>query len=587
MEFSYINKSFSDYSATLVELAKTYFPNSYTDFSEESIGKMFFDLLSMTGDTLSFYSDTQLSENLLLYTKEKKNIFAIAYQLGYKPKVTTPSIAKLTVYQQVPSNPLDSYKPDYSYCVLIEGGSNVVGISNGQSFYIQDTIDFSINLPNSVRTEKVYLTDSSGHPTYYLLSKEVLAVSGQLKTTDFVINGATKYLNLDLIDENIIEIVSVIDSDGNKWYEVDNLAQDIVFDDFKDSNGYYNLQLNKVQRRFVSRFRNETTLQLEFGSGTNTSVDEIVVLNSKNVGLNTINGISKMNNSYDITDFMSTNTYGIAPRNTTLTVSYLVGGGSESNVESNTLRSISTSKVVQNSTLDSIKLEYVLNSISCNNSEPATGGSDGDTVEEIRLNALSNYTTQNRIVTQTDYIIRCLSLPSKYGSISKVFVENKDGVVNLYTLGYDINNTMTVLNSVTKTNLKTYLSRHTDDKVLIRDAFVINFKLFYDITVLPTYNSNEVLTNCSNKLKDFFAIDKWNINQPILITDIYTELLSVKGVQSIVSIKLENVSGDNYSIYSYDFTGATRNNVIYPPVDKSIFEIKYPNTDIKGRVTTY
>lgn len=587
MEFSYINKSFSDYSASLVELAKTYFPNSYTDFSEESIGKMFFDLLSMTGDTLSFYSDTQLSENLLLYTKEKKNIFAIAYQLGYKPKVTTPSIAKLTVYQQVPSNPLDSYKPDYSYCVLIEGGSNVVGISNGQSFYIQDTIDFSINLPNSVRTEKVYLTDSSGHPTYYLLSKEVLAVSGQLKTTDFVINGATKYLNLDLIDENIIEIVSVIDSDGNKWYEVDNLAQDIVFDDFKDSNGYYNLQLNKVQRRFVSRFRNETTLQLEFGSGTNTSVDEIVVLNSKNVGLNTINGISKMNNSYDITDFMSTNTYGIAPRNTTLTVSYLVGGGSESNVESNTLRSISTSKVVQNSTLDSTKLEYVLNSISCNNSEPATGGSDGDTVEEIRLNALSNYTTQNRIVTQTDYIIRCLSLPSKYGSISKVFVENKDGVVNLYTLGYDINNTMTTLNSVTKTNLKTYLSRHTDDKVLIRDAFVINFKLFYDITVLPTYNSNEVLTNCSNKLKDFFVIDKWNINQPILITDIYTELLSVKGVQSIVSIKLENVSGDNYSIYSYDFTGATRNNVIYPPVDKSIFEIKYPNTDIKGRVTTY
>lgn len=589
MDFSYLNKSFSDYSKELTELAKTYFPNTYSDFSDESVGKMFFDLVAMVGDTLSFYSDSQLSENLLLQAKERKNLFSISYQLGYKPKVTSPSVVTLTVYQQIPSKLVeDAYFPDYDYCVLIESGTVVTSLTTGINFLIQDTVDFTINNINDKRTERVWQTDNLGNPTYYLLSKEVLAISGQTKSQTFDIGTAQKYLTLDLIDDNIIEILNIVDSDGYKWFEVDNLAQDTIFEDFKDSNGLYHLKVKRVPRRFVSRFREDNTLQIEFGSGINDSVDEEVILNPDNVGINIYNTRTKLETSYDITNFTTTNTYGIAPRNVTLTVNYLVGGGVESNVEANTINSVSTINVVQNTTLDQNQLEYVLQSISTNNVNPARGGSDGDSIEEIRLKALSAYTTQNRVVSESDYLVRCLSLPSKYGTISKVYVQKAKTNVNLYVLGYGNDGTLSTLNQVGKENLKTYLSRYSgDDKIVIQDANIINFKLYYDISILPTYNSNEILIKCNNILKDFFDRDKWSINQPIILTDIYNALSQVKGLQSVIKITLENVYGNGYSQWSYDFTGATRNNIIYPPIDLSIFEIKSPMYDIKGRVNNY
>lgn len=590
MDFSYLNKSFSDYSKELTELSKTYFPNTYTDFSEESVGKMFFDLVSMVGDTLSFYSDNQLSETLLLQAKERKNLFSISYQLGYKPKVTSPSIVTLTVYQQIPSKLVeDIYLPDYDYCVLIQEGTVVTSLTTGINFLIQDTVDFTINNVNDKRTERVWLSDNAGNPTYYLLSKEVLAISGQLKTQTFDIGTAQKYLTLDLVDDNIIEILNVVDSDGYKWFEVDNLSQDTIFDDFKDSSGLYHLKTKRVPRRFVSRFREDNTLQLEFGSGVNDSVDEEVILNPDNVGINIYNSRTKLETSYDVTSFTSTNTYGIAPRNVTLTVNYLVGGGVESNVEANTINSVSTISVIQNTTLDPTQLEYVLTSISTNNTNPARGGSDGDSIEEIKLKALSSYTTQNRVVSESDYLVRCLSLPSKYGSISKVYVQKDKSNINLYVLGYGSDGTLSNLNNVGKQNLKSYLSRYKmlNDSIEIKDANIINFKLYYDISILPTYNSNEILIQCNNILKDFFNKDKWNINQPIILTDIYNALSQVKGLQSVIKITCENVSGGGYSQWSYDFNGATRNNIIYPPIDLSIFEIKSPMYDIKGRVNNY
>lgn len=590
MDFSYLNKSFSDYSKDLTELAKTYFPNTYTDFSEESVGKMFFDLVSMVGDTLSFYSDNQLSETLLLQAKERKNLFSISYQLGYKPKVTSPSVVTLTVYQQIPSKLVDgAYLPDYDYCVLIESGTVVTSLTTGINFLIQDTVDFTISTANDVRSERVWLTDNSGNTTYFLLSKEVLAISGQVKSQTFDIGTAQKYLTLDLVDDNIIEILNIVDSDGYKWFEVDNLAQDIIFDDFKDNNGLYHLKTKKVPRRFVSRFREDNTLQLEFGSGVNDSVDEEVIINPDNVGINIYNSRTKLETSYDITNFTTTNTYGIAPRNVTLTVNYIVGGGVESNVDANTINSVSTINVVQNTTLDQTQLQYVLESISTNNANPARGGSDGDSIEDIRLKALSAYTTQSRVVSETDYIVRCLSLPPKYGSIAKVYVNKDTNNINLYVLGYGSDGTFSNLNTVGKNNLKEYLSRYKmlNDSIVIQDANIINFKLYYDISILPTYNSNEILLQCNNILKDFFNRDKWNINQPIILTDIYNALSQVKGLQSVIKITLENVYGNGYSEWSYDFTGATRNNIIYPPIDLSIFEIKSPMYDIKGRVNNY
>jgi hypothetical protein len=180
-------------------------------------------------------------------------------------------------------------------------------------------------------------------------------------------------------------------------------------------------------------------------------------------------------------------------------------------------------------------------------------------------------------------------MPSKFGSISKVCVQPVTNSINLYTLGYDKNKNVTSLSQASKENLKNYLSKYKmlNDAVEIKDAFVINFKMFYDIIVLPSYNSNEVLLNCNKSLIEYFSIDRWQINQPIILSDIYSNLSQIKGVQNIQNIRLENISGNNYSDMAYDFTSATRNNIIYPSKDLMIFEIKYPQIDIKGRVTNF
>lgn len=433
------------------------------------------------------------------------------------------------------------------------------------------------------------------------MGKTVTAISGTIKTKTFDIGSPTKYLTLDLIDDNIIEILSVVDSDGNKWYEVDNLSQDVIFEDFKNifdndpnlvsdnKTTPYLIQLKKVPRRFVTRFRRDDLLQFEFGSGITNGVDEIISLNSHNIGINTYDSLSSLNNSYNISNFLNTSTYGVAPKNTTLTIRYLIGGGIESNVESDSITNIATANIIQNNNLDANILTYVKNSVAITNPEPSSGGKGLDTIEEMKINILSEYNSQNRLVSFDDYVTRCLSMPSKYGSISKVYVDKDSKNINLYTLGFDKNKNLVNLSNASKENLKVYLTKYKmlNDSIQIKDAFVINFKFYYDIVVLPSYNSSEVLLKCNKALIEYFDIDKWQINQPIILSDIYSLLSQINGVQNIQNVKIDNISGDSYSKLAYDFTSAIRNNVIYPSKDLMIFELKFPNTDIKGRVINF
>lgn len=601
-EVNYISRTFEDFNKSFEEFIKVYYPNTYSDFSEASVGKIFTDLASMVGDNLSFYQDYQFNETLLQYVKERKNIFSLAYQFGYKPKVASPSLATIRVNQQVPSILISgSYRPNLDYAISINAGTVVSSLKYGQNFYIKDVVDFNISTPFDVRTEQVFLTDTSNNPTYYLLGKNITAISGTVKIKTFDIGSPTKYLTLDLIDDNIIEVISVTDSDNNTWFEVDNLSQDMIFEDSKNilendpilysdnKNTPYIIKLKKVPRRFVTRFKRDDLLQFEFGSGMSDIVDEVITLNSNYIGINNYNSISSLDKSYDTNDFLTTATYGVAPKNTTLTVKYLVGGGLKSNIEANSITNIATSNIIQNTTLDIQILNYVKNSVAVTNPQPSCGGKDADTNDELKINILSEYTSQNRLVSVEDYITRCLSMPSKYGSIGKIYVENTSHNINLYTLGFDINKNLVNLSNASKENLKTYLTKFKmlNDAIQIKDAFVINFKFKYDIVVLPTYNSSEVLLNCNKSLIEYFNIDNWQINQPIILSDIYSNLSQIKGVQNIQNISLENISDDNYSKLSYDFNSAMRNNIIYPSKDIMIFEIKYPDMDIKGRVINF
>jgi hypothetical protein len=251
-------------------------------------------------------------------------------------------------------------------------------------------------------------------------------------------------------------------------------------------------------------------------------------------------------------------------------------------------------------------LNYVKSSVTVNNSEPATGGGDGDSIEDIRLNTISNFSTQQRTVTKEDYIVRTLSLPPKFGRVSKAYITQDDQIsplttepnripnplaLNLYVLGYNSSKNLSNLNLATKNNLTTYLEQYRmlTDAINIKDAFIINFSLNFSITSFKNYNNNEVILECISELKNYFSIDKWQINQPIIISEIENLIAGVAGVQTVEEVKLENKNGISlgYSQYKYDFEGATRKGVIYPSLDPSIFELKYPNLDINGQITTY
>jgi len=617
-DVKYLNKDYNSFKTSLSEFAEVYFPNNFNDFSEGNPGMMFLEMASYVGDVLSFYTDTQLRESFLTLAQDKENIYNLAYAMGYKPKMTSAASVDLDIFQLVPSKLENGqYSPDYNYTLDVNTNSTFIS-TEGSSFYLDNTLRFDFSSSIDPTKVTVYQYDDDDNPQYYLLKKTTRAISGETKTQTFTVGSAEKFKTLTLFDSNVISIESIVDGDGNIYHEVPYLAQDTIYDEMQNTgandfelHGFNNqtpylLKLKKVPRRFITRVKSDNTLEIQFGAGISDKSDEQIIPNPDNIGLGIKDGRSKLDVAYDPSNFLFTKAYGQVPANTTLTVTYLVGGGLNSNVNSNTITQVGTLLTSNKPNLNSSMLNFVISSVASSNVEAAKGGGAGDTIEEIRMNTMANFGAQNRTVTKDDYLIRTLSLPPQFGRIAKAYITQDDQIsplttkvnripnplaLNLYTLGYDINQNLTTLNTATKTNLATYLEQYRmlTDAINIKDAFVINFSLNFEIVSFKNYNNEEVLLNCITELQEYFSIDKWQVNQPIIVSEIENLLSGVKGVQVIEKVEFENKNSTSlgYSQYKYDFTNATRNGVIYPSLDPSIFELKYPNIDIKGRITTY
>ena len=614
-DIRYINRDFNDFRNTLIQYSKTYFPDTYNDFTPESTGMLFMEMASYVGDVLSFYLDNQIQETFIQKARQTENLFNLAYMLGYTPKVTTAASVNIDFYQQVPAKLSGSVTvPDYDYALLIPENTQVTSNTNSNTqFLIEDAIDFTVS--SSMDPTEVSVYQLSGTtPTYFLLKKTRKAISATVNSTSLTFNAAVRFDTRTINDTNIIGVLDVFDSEGNEWYEVPNLAQENVFDTIRNTNtndpnyidnsdAPYLLQLKQVQRRFVTRFKNTGSLELQFGAGNFGDTDEEIIPNPDNVGLGLPFEKTKLTTAFSPLNFVFTNTYGIAPYNTTLTVRYLTGGGVESNVEAGALTIVDDTNVrFLNTNLANTSLaNQIFNSLATNNVLAANGGQDGDTIEEIRQNATGNFQNQLRTVTKEDYLIRALSMPSNLGVIAKAYAipakiaEYQPGelptILDLYILSYDIDKKLRTASTTLKKNLKTYLSeyRMINDAIRIKDAFVVNIGVEFNIIVLPNSNNNEVLTRCINSLENYFDINQWQINQPILLPDLYVLLDKVEGVQTVKKVTIVNKAGEalGYSAYGYDVQGATVNDVVYPSIDPMIFEIKFPNEDIKGRVVPF
>ena len=607
-DIKYLNRDFNDFRNRLIEFSKTYFPTSYNDFTPSSPGMMFMEMSAYVGDVLSFYLDNQIQETFIQYARQTNNLYELAYLLGYRPKVTTAATVQLDFYQQLPAN---AGVPDFDYALQIGENAVIQSAANPNIFFLtQDRIDFSFSSSLSPTETTIYQI-SGGTPQSYLLKKSVNAISATINTTTFTFGAPEQFPTVTLTDNNIIGILDIVDSDGNVWYEVSHLGQDTVYDSVRntnqndpnfstDSNVPFLLQTKQVQRRFASRFLNETTLQLQFGAGTTSDNDEEIVPNPNNVGLGLPFEKDKLTTAYSPTNFVFTNTYGIAPSSTTLTVRYLTGGGVGANVAQNTLTTVASADITfLNSNLPATATtQTIFDSVAVTNPVAASGGQDGDSIEEIRQNSLSTFQNQLRTVTADDYLLRALSIPSEYGTVAKAYAQAQKlsdllpgeipSSVDLYVLGYDVNKNLTTASEALKQNLRTYLSQYRiiNDSVKIKDAYTINIGVDFEIITYPNYNNNQVLTDCISALQTFFNIDNWQINEPIVLRDLYSTLDQVDGVQTVKTINLTNKTGSSlgYSDYSYDVPGATKNGVVYPSLDPMIFEVKYPNSDIKGKV---
>jgi hypothetical protein len=600
---SYLNKSFTDFKSILQEYAKTYFPTTYNDFTEATPGNMFIEMASYVGDVTSFYLDTQVQENFLLYAKEKENLYAQAYVMGYRPKASYASNTNVDIYQMIPSVSTDggiTYHPDLStYGLIIPANTVITSTSTGTKFLTTQQVDFT----NTGSAELTYMNSN-----FYLIKKSVPAISAEIKTTTLNIPANQKFAIANISDSNILQILNVTGSDGNSWYEVPYLAQTSMFQ--KVANGSsdsdqvpYLMQLQRVPRRFVSRILSDNTLQLEFGAGLSTDkTDSQIIPTAGSIQAGSVPGISLLTNNYNEAGTFFTQEYGLAPSGS-LIVKYLTGGGITSNVPVNDLTNIDKTNIYfKNGDPGNALAVSASNSVISANPFPSAGGRDGDSVEEIRQNALYSFSTQLRAVTKDDYIVRALSMPADYGTVAKAYISqdfnrNPQETVahtqqynplslDLYVLSYNSNKQLTTGSVTLKENLVTYLNQYRmiTDAINIKDAYYINIGLNFDITVTSGYANKDVLTSCISTLQDYFNIDKWQINQPIALSDIQSKLLQIKGVQSVVKLEVTNKQGGDYSQYGYDIIGATRNNNVYPSLDPAIFEVRFPNNDIQGRV---
>ncbi len=644
-DIRYINRDFSQLKDALINFAKVYYPNTYKDFSPAAPGMMFIEQAAYVGDVLSYYTDYAFKEGTIQSAVERKNIIALARYLGYKIKPSTAATGVVDLMQLCPSadNGAGTYYPDPNYFLSVKENSQFSN-NNGSYFILTAAVDFSVSSSLSPRIETVYSRNDDGTPQFFLLKKQGPVSSGQIISRQVTVGDPSAYFTIQLTEDNVLQVLDIYDSDNNRWYEVDYLAQGLVpiavpndaqyegsLAQYKDSVPYI-LHYLQTSRKFITSVDENNLTTISFGAGVNGVDDELVTFDSDLIGVG-LQNISNVNVPLDPSNFLSNENFGIAPQNTTLTVRYLVGGGLNSNCQADEIRDV-VAPVFDNPTEGLLPeqvdlLNTVKNSLAVTNPSPCTGGKDAETDEEIRQNAMANFGAQNRTVTQNDYLVRIYSLPAQFGSVAKAqviadtslqvgvnkilvgvvdqnnvasVIDNSDNnyfrriaydntnpfAINTYILSYDANKNLVKPNQALVTNLITYLKnfRMITDGINVIDGYIINIGVDFTITVYKGYNKKDVLSNCIQTVQDFFNIDQWNFSQPINLSQLNLQIAKVDGVQSVVSVDIYNLTAldGNYSPVQYDVAAATKNGVIYPSVDPSIFEVKYPDSDIRGSV---
>ena len=588
---NYTSRDFSAIKADLISYAKRYYPESYKDFNEAGFGALVLDSVAYVGDILSFYLDYQVNESFLDSALEYDNVLRLARQLGWKFTDSSTSVGTAQFYVTVPSDA--SGAPDTTYYPTLRVGSQFVSV-DGKMFTLTEDVYFGAT-GNEVIITTVNATTNS--PIEFAVKASGKVISGRTERETKTIGAYQNFLKIPLASPSITEVISVIDSEGHRYYEVDHLAQEIIYKAVRNNNADRNsvpsiLKAVPVARRFtLERTRGGAFLQFGYGSDTELTNESVIDPNKITLQLHGRDYTTEK--EFDPTNLTQTDKFGIAPANTILTIQYRVNDASDVNIASNTLTTVSTPilEFDNQGALSFVKRTSVVGSLEVNNEEPILGDVSLPSADEIKQRVFSYYATQNRAVTTQDYQALTYAMPPSFGAVKKCTIlrdfDSFKRNLNMYVLSENDDGFLVTTNTTIKQNLKTWLSRYKiiNDTIDILDAYVVNFGV--EFTIITDFDKNKynALAAANIRLRNYFGGLTYDIGEQIYIGDIYKELQRVPNVIDVLDVKFVEKTGTPYSNFNFDMNAHLSNDGRYINAEKnSVFEIKFPNIDIQGSV---
>jgi len=580
------SRDFDSIKQDLVNYAKVYYPDTYRDFNDASFGAMMFDMVAYVGDILSFYVDYQANESFMDSAIEKENVLKLSKQLGYKQPGAASSTGQCAFFITTPADPDGSF--NLNNAPILKRGALLTS-DGGATFVLNEDVDFS-----SSTAEVVVATTTDGVPTAYAIKKYGEVVSGVTETELVSIDSLQKFQKVELSTSDVIEITSVVDSEGNDFFEVEFLSQNTIFEAVKNidaneaDNVPYIMRERLVPRRFVVEYDEDATPTLTFGYGSETSLANNEFPDPSSVILQRTAKNYYSDSSFDPNKILSTDKFGVIPPIGTMTVTYRKNDSDNVNAASFSINQISNANFFFKNDVSATVVDTVQDSIDVENEEPINGQTKEIDIEELRTRAIDSFATQNRAVTRQDYISLIYRMPSKFGKIKRAnIVQDKDSFkrnLNLYVVSENTAGNLEATSSTLKNNLKTWLNnyRMMNDTIDILDGKIVNYGIEFELVGKLGVNQNELLADAIERLKDKFSKIQ-SFGEPLYISEIYKILNDMEDVIDTKNVIITDKTGQNYSSFFYDLEKATSDDgrFVFVP-DDVVLELKFPDEDITG-----
>lgn len=586
----YTNRQFVSIRNEMIEYARKYYADSFRDFNEESFGMMMLELVALVGDKMSYYLDYQASETLLDSAIEFGNIERIARQHGYKNALSPSSQGILTFYVMVPAD-ITATQPDEDLIPTLKKGTECV-TADGSTFTLLHDVDFG---GDNVETVVARVDQVTGEPTSFALRQYGRAISGEVSTEQYQIENFEQFRKLYLGLDRISEVIRVVDTEGNEYFEVDNLSQDIIFKRVANKGPDKN-QVNNILKAVPAPYRfsierDEQGVYLQFGNGKQN--ENLEYIDPSKISLDYFSKEYITNRTLDPSDFLGSDSLGLAPSNTTLSVTFRINNLDNVNASVGSISEVSRPilEFDNREQLSNSDVNFVSNSVEVSNDEKITGDISVENSDELRVRAKNHFATQKRAVTATDYQSFCYAMPSDFGAIKRANVVRDTSTIknniNIYIVSEDSFGDLARATSTLKRNLKSWLNQYKmiNDSVDILDATVVNFGIDFNIVVDDRYDKHDVLENALDELRLIMQDRVYDIGEPIRLSEIYKTLNDVDGVEDTVDVRIVKKSGTQYQNSGFNFEkNLSFDGRSIRGYDNIIFEVKSPEVDIRGTV---